>query len=164
MSGPELVAVRILGLPIALAREGQEHFDELSREFLHLANSDEEVRRDVPGRLLALSDDLRSRFSSFTTENERLLDEAADRGEETVDLTYHVPAEAGPAAAALGDLLDEADRYCAAGTYLLTMTTPPGTLRYRRWYIRQFVDQIAGADPVPYAAWAEAQPAADASS
>lgn len=161
MTDADLVEVRILGLPVALAREGQEHFDELSREFLHLANSDEAIRRDVPGRLLALSEDLRTRFSSFTSENERLLDEAAARGEESVDLTYLVPREAGPAAAALADLLDEADRYCAAGTYLLTLTTPPGALLYRRWYIGQFVDQIEGADPVPFAAWRDAQPPAD---
>lgn len=162
-SGPELVDVRVVGLPVALAREAQEHFDELSREFLHLANSDEALRHDVPGRLLALSDDLRMRFSAFTNDNERLLDEATERGEETIDLIYQVPHEAGPAAAELADLLDEADRYCAAGTYLLTLTTPPGALAYRRWYILQFVDQVAGAEPVPFAAWMAAQPLPSAS-
>jgi hypothetical protein len=152
----DLVEVRILGLPLALANEAQEHFDELSREFLHLANADDAVRHDVPGRLLALSDDLRSRFSAFTTAQEGLLDEAIERGDDLLDLTYHVPAAAGPAAAELADLLDEADRYCAAGTYLLTLTTPPGALAYRRWYIGQFVDQIAGRPPVSFAAWSAA--------
>lgn len=157
MSDDDLVEVRILGLPVALAREAQEHFDELSREFLHLANADEAVRQDVPGRLLKLSDDLRQRFSGFTTENERLLDEATAREQERLDLTYQVPREAGAAAAQLIDLLDEADRYCAAGTYLLTLTTPPGALDYRQWYVGQFIEQIEGAEPTSFDDWRAAR-------
>ncbi len=149
----ELVEVRLLGLPPALAREASEHFDELSREFLHLANADESVRRDVPGRLLALSNDLRARFSGFTDSNESRVDEAAERGEEAIDLIYRVPAQAGPTAEELGVLLEEADRYCEGGEYLLTMRTPPGPRVYRCWYIRQFVDQINGAPPVRFADW-----------
>lgn len=153
MSATGLRTVRLIGLPIVLAVEAREHFDELTREFLHLANTDDEVRRDVPGRLVELSNALRARFSSFTTENQRLLDEAAARGDETIDLTYEVPEEAGPAALQLTALLDEADRYCSRGEYLLTLTTPPGALRYRRWYLTQFVDQIGGAAPVPFDDW-----------
>jgi hypothetical protein len=153
-----LVEVRIIGVPLQLAREGQEHFDELSREFLHLANSDEAVRRDVPGRLLALSDDLRARFSAFTDTNESLMEEAHERGDASIDLTFHVPAEAGPAARDLATLMDEADEYCTKGTYLLTLQTPPGALRYRRWYIAQFVDQIAGRPPVPFQDWVAQHP------
>lgn len=149
----DLVTVRILGLPVPLLVASQEHFDELSREFLHLANADEAVRDEVPGRLLALSDELRARFSAFTQANEQLLDEAALRGDDRIDLVYEVPAEAGPYAAQLGELLDEADRYCAAGEYLLTLTTPPAQLRYRQWYLEQFIGQIAGAPPVSYDDW-----------
>lgn len=152
MSG-DLVTVRILGIPVALLRASQEHFDELSREFLHLANADESVRDEVPGRLLALSDDLRARFSSFTEANDALVDAAAQRGDERLDLTYEVPAEAGPYAQQLGDLLDEADRYCAEGEYLLTLTTPPDQLAYRRWYLEQFTTQAAGAPPVSFDDW-----------
>ena len=148
-----LVEVQLRGLPPQLARNASEHFAELSREFLHLANADEAVRRDVPGRLLALSDALRAQFAQFTDANQALLEEAADRGDETIDLTYLVPPEAGPAAAELAGLLDEADRYCEKGDYLLTLKTPPEALAYRRWYISQFVDQIAGAEPVAFADW-----------
>lgn len=158
MSAGDLVEVRVIGIPLELAREAQEHFDELSREFLHLANSDESVRRDVPGRLLALSDDLRTRFSAFTDSNESLIDAAHERGDASIDLTFHVPAEAGPAAAELATLLDEADEYCRKGNYLLTLQTPPGALRYRRWYIAAFVDQIAGQPPVSYPDWAAQHP------
>ena len=152
-SAPGLVEIRVVGLPLRLRAEAQEHFDELSREFLHLANADDEVRRDVPGRLLALSDELRTRFNGFTEVNDALMAEAERRGDATIDLTYHVPAEAGPAAQQLADLLDEADRYCESGEYLLTLRTPPGALRFRRWYIAQFVEQAAGKPPVPFDAW-----------
>jgi hypothetical protein len=69
----DLVEVRIIGLPVQIADEASEHFAELSREFLHLANADEDVRRDVPGQLLELSDALRERFSSLTEANEERL-------------------------------------------------------------------------------------------
>ena len=148
-----LVEVQLLGLPPQLAMEGQEHFDELSREFLHLSMADESVRHDVPGRLLELSHALRRTFSAYVDENQRRIEEAAARGEAAIDLTYLVPGAAGAAAEGFGRLLEEADAYCAAGAHLLTLTTPPAPLAYRRWYISQFVDQIAGAAPVPFEEW-----------
>lgn len=152
-----LVPVRILGLPVALALASLEHFDELLREFLHLANADEAVRDEVPGRLLALSDDVRARFSRFTQDNAQLLDHAAGRGERRIDLTYEVPAEVGPFARQLGDMLDEADRYCAEGEYLLTLTTPPEPLAYRQWYLDQFISQAAGGPAVSFDDWVAAR-------
>ncbi len=148
-----LVEVRILGLPPLVARQAREWFDGLSREFLHLANSDEALRRDVPGRLLALSDDLRARFSGFTDANSELVEEAAERGDPTIDLVFRVPPEAGPAAVELADLLDEADRYCAQGQYLLALAAPPEAVAYRKWYVCQFVDQINGGQPVSFDDW-----------
>jgi hypothetical protein len=162
MSDDGLVEIRIVGLRPDLAREAQEHFDELSREFLHLANSDERIRHEVPGRLLALSDALRARFSRFTDANQALIDAAAARGDRTIDLVFRVPPETGPAALELADLLDEADRYCESGDYLLTLRTPPGALAYRRWYIAQFVDQVKGGTAVPFEDWASAQGTATA--
>jgi hypothetical protein len=153
-----LVEVRIIGLPVQIADEASEHFAELSREFLHLANADEDVRRDVPGQLLELSDALRERFSSLTEANEERLAAASARGDETIDLVYHLPREAGPAAKQLGDLLDEADRYCESGEYLLTLRTPPAALEYRRWYLAQFVDQLDGGEAVSFADWRAARP------
>ena len=153
----DLVEIHILGLPVAVAVEAQEHFAELSREFLHLANADEAVRRDVPGRLLALSDQLRERFAGFTEANAQLIDDAVVEGVETIDLTYRLPAEVGPAAAQLGELLDLADRYCESGEYLLTLTTPPAALEYRNWYLQQFIGQSVGEPAESFAAWQSRQ-------
>lgn len=149
----DLVEVHIIGLPPLLARQASQHFDELSREFLHLANSDGTLRHDVPGRLLALSEDVRARFAGFGDANTELMEEAADRGDESIDMTYRLPAAAGPAAAELDDLLDEVDEYCEAGDYLLTLKTPPDALVYRKWFLRQFADQAAGGAPTSFAHW-----------
>lgn len=152
-----LVRVQLLGIPVDRVGPSQEHFSELSREFLHLANADEEVRKGVPGRLLALSDALRERFAGFTEANDQLLDEAVQRGDDRIDLTYDVPIEIGPSAQQLGDLLDEADRYCAEGEYLLTLTTPPEQVVYRAWYLAQFISQAAGEGPVAFDDWVAAR-------
>lgn len=157
MSDGQFVEVRILGLPPLLAREVRQHFEELSREFLYLANGDEAVRRDVPGRLLALSNELRSRFASFGDANTEEMEAAADRGRTSIDLTYQLPPAAGPAAAELDALFDEADRFCEQGSHLLTLKTPPDALAYRKWYLRQFVDQINGEPPVSFDDWRAAQ-------
>ena len=159
MSDDELVEVRIIGLPPLLARQARQHFDELSREFLHLANSDEDLRHDVPSRLLALSEDVRARFAGFGDANAELMEEAASRGEGSIDMTYRLPEAAGPAAAELDALLDEVDEYCEAGEYLLTLKTPPDALAYRKWFLRQFADQVAGAAPTSFAEWQASHPA-----
>jgi hypothetical protein len=154
----DLVEVHLIGLPPLLARQTSQHFDELRREFLHLASSDEALRHDVPGRLLALSEEVRTRFAGFGDANSELMEEAADRGDESIDTTYQLPAAAGPAAAQLDDLLDEVDEYCEAGEYLLTLKTPPDALVYRKWFLRQFADQVAGAAPTSFADWQASPP------
>jgi hypothetical protein len=158
MNDDDLIEVHIIGLPPLLARQSSQHFDELSREFLHLANSDDSVRDDVPGRLLALSDELRTRFAGFADANTETMDAAADRGDASIDMTYRLPAAAGEAAAELDRLLDEADRYCESGSYLLTLKTPPDALAYRRWYLAQFTEQIAGSPPVSFSEWLATRP------
>ena len=47
-------------------------------------------------------------------------------------------------------MLDEADAYCREGAHLLTVATPPEELRFRRWFISEFVVQVGGAAPTPW--------------
>ncbi|CAA9242473.1 MAG: hypothetical protein AVDCRST_MAG50-1852 [uncultured Acidimicrobiales bacterium] len=153
----EDVEVRLLGVPIALSGAAREHFDEMSREFVYIANSDESVRRGAPGRLLELVDELQGRFAALTASSRETLDQAAGRGQETADLTLRLPATIGQTVAQLGTLIDEVDRYCESGTHLLTLKTPPGPLAYRHWYRGQITAQLAGAAPVPFADWLAAE-------
>jgi hypothetical protein len=151
----ELVDVHLVGIPLRLQEEATEHFAELMREFTHLAAGQEDTdHQDVPARLLALQAALDGRFVAFTQAQQDEMEAAIARGDGTLDQHYRLPAEAGTAAAELDAMLDEADAYCAAGDYLLTLTTPPGALAYRRWLLGQFADQAVGRPAVSWPDWA----------
>ncbi|MEA2843095.1 MAG: hypothetical protein QOJ69_766 [Actinomycetota bacterium] len=144
----ELVEIRILGLPVDVSQRAAEHNDELMREFALIRGQDTSDEA-VPARLLTLVDELRARYAGFTTQPEADLSDAAAAGRTTIDLVYLVPPAAASGAAELDDLLDEADSFCQAGD-LLTLTTPPETLAFRRWFLREFVRQAAGEPPAPW--------------
>lgn len=150
----ELLDVHLIGIPLPLQAEAAEHFDELAREFTHLAAGQEGPHQDVPERLLALHAALDERFSGFTQLQRDEMAAALERGDESIDLHYQVPQEAGLAAAALAVMLDEADAYCAAGEFLLTLQTPARALAYRRWLLGQFTEQLGGSPPVSWPDWA----------
>lgn len=156
--GP-FVRVSLLGLPVRLQSAVQEHMDGLRREFMLLAEGMRqtgEPSADLPVRLLEVVDALNGRYASFVSRPETELAAAVEAEKESVDLVYEVPTAAAGAARELGSLLDEADVYCSEGEHLLTLATPPDLLLYRRWFLEQFVEQIAGAEPVPWPAYARA--------
>ena len=150
-SAPELVTVRMLGLPVQLHLRSREHSEELQREFALIG---EQVRRAgsgaVPPRLLEVMGHLRGKYSAVGEAQEAALEAAVAAGQDRIDLEFTVPAQAGQGAAMLGAILAEADRYCSEGRHLLTLATPPDLLEYRHWYIGQFVDQTASR---PARAW-----------
>jgi hypothetical protein len=153
-----LVTVQIVGLPVALHARAAEHGEELQREFALIAYGQErpDNGREMPRRLLSLISTLQGSYGGFTTQQEDLLDRAIRSGQSTIDLTFQVPAGAAEAATALGALLDEADAYCREGKHLLTLATPSDLVAYRRWYLREFVDQIGGAAPTPWSSGLDA--------
>jgi hypothetical protein len=146
------VTVRILGLPVQLHARATEHGEELRREFALIAQGlqDSDRRRDMPRRLVSLISTLQGDYSGFTAHQEDLLERAIESGRETLDLTFSVPPSAADAALALEAVMDEADEYCREGKHLLTLATPPDLVAYRHWYLREFVEQIGGADPKPW--------------
>jgi hypothetical protein len=148
----DLVTVRIIGLPVALHARAGEHGEELRREFVLIA---EQLRHadeppSLPRRLVDLIAVLEHRYSGFTVEQEDVLERAIARGEQTMDITFRVPPDVAEAAVTLGAMLDAADAYCREGRHLLTLATPPDLVAYRRWYLQEFVDQIAGRPPTPW--------------
>ncbi len=178
--GGGLVTVRIVGLPMPVYLQASEHGDELMREFALIAagsgaagsgaagsgtagsraagsgastsGAAASAATAVPVRLTALVEELRARFSGFTLRPESELAEAAARGETAIDLDYVVPRDAARAVTELGALLDEADEFCRAGD-LLTLTTPPEAVAFRRWFLDEFVRQADGEAPTPWADW-----------
>jgi hypothetical protein len=147
-----LVVVELRGVPFALQARATEHAEELQREFVLIAEGlqHSEGRSALPRRLLDLVGVLQREFGGFTTEQEDAFDEALRAGTSTIDLTFRVPPSAAKAAVSIGEMLDEADEYCREGRHLLTLATPPDLLAYRRWYLQQFVEQVAGGPPTPW--------------
>jgi anti-anti-sigma factor len=152
----DLREVRILNLPVPLHHRTAEHIDALQREF-ELIQRASPGERSAPHRLIELIGQLRSEFGEFGAASRQQLGEAAERGVESIDLTYLLPTEAGDAARRLDDLLDEADEYCRAGEHLLTLVTPAEALAYRRWFLDEFSRQVDGGEPVP---WTDARTSA----
>ncbi len=148
-----LVEVRLLGVPLDIWQRAQEHTDGLLREFA-LIVQDAEARAATPGRLLALVRELRAGYGEFSEAQRLQMEAALERGEVDIDLTYHVPPAVAGAAQGLGEMLDEADDYCRQGDHLLTLASPPEGLRFRRWFVGEFVNQVGGAPPVPWSEYA----------
>jgi len=151
-----LVPVHLLKLPVPLAATAREHFEGLVREFFLIAAG---AGHDdhVPIRLMHLVDTITAQFGGLTTAADRRLDDAIDAHVEVIeDHVLEVPPAAGPAAQALGDMIDEADEYCRRGEHLLTLATPADCLAYRRWYLAQVIGQLQGEPPV---AWPDSEPA-----
>jgi hypothetical protein len=150
----DLLTVHIIGLPLGVQREAQQHADELIRELTLVG---EGLRQQgntggLPARLVQLVEDLTHTYSGFTADQEQQLADAIDAGLDTLDLTYRLPASVTGAVQVLSDILDEADEFCRAGEHLLTLATPPELVTYRRWYLTEFVRQAHGQPP---RAWAD---------
>jgi hypothetical protein len=149
----ELVDVHLLEVPVDVWSRVQEHTDELLREFA-LMSSDPAGPTEVPARLTRLIEILQATYSGVGDEQEAQLYAAAEAGQPVVeDLVFTVPIAVADAAVVLNETLDEADEFCRAGQHLLTLATPPELQRFRRWYLDQFIDQVRGADPVPWPAY-----------
>ena len=149
-----LVEIHLLRLPVGVWARAQEHGDELVREFALIAEHlrSEGSHREVPIRLTELVAALTSRYGSLSAEQETRLADAARRGlPEIEDLAFPgVPVHVAEAAIQLGAILDDADEYCRAGRHLLTLATPPELVRFRNWYLGEFVRQAAHEPPTPW--------------
>ena len=147
--GQALVEVRLLRLPVHLLRASQEHHDGLMRELRLLALSGEVADHELPVRLVELIDVLGDRFGASRDRRDADLDAALAAGVETVDQVERIPPAAAAAAASLAEMLADADEYCRR-SLLFTVPRPPLVRRFGDWYVSQFVDQVAGRDPVPW--------------
>jgi hypothetical protein len=145
--------VRLLRLPVQVWEQSQEHSDELFREFALIA-ADPDAAPATPRRLTQLVDDLTKMYSGLSDDQQGQLFAAAEAGVVELDLLFQVPAAVSQACHVLDQLLDEADEFCSQGQHLLTLTTPPELRRFRRWYLDQFTEQIAGRAPVPWPEYA----------
>ncbi|GAC1544907.1 MAG: hypothetical protein NVS3B12_33700 [Acidimicrobiales bacterium] len=157
-SGAPLVDVCLKALPLDVARRATEYYAELFREFALVTERQPDLLTRVPGRLIALVDELTRQFEPFAAAPRRRMVAAQARGDRTIDIAFRIPPSAGPGAAHLDRLLDEADDYCRRGAPLLTLAASPDVTRYRRWYCDAFITQCAGHPPVAFPDWDDRRP------
>lgn len=137
-----LVDIWLLSYPLRLGVRASQHYEEVFREFALLAASRPHDPHSVPVRLLALIDALGRRYPRQQRHEEER-DAAVRRGELARDFVIQVPASAAEASSALDAMLDETDEFCRDGT-LLTLAAPADVVAFRRWYLAEVIDQVAG--------------------
>jgi hypothetical protein len=149
----DLYQVRVVQMPVPLWSRSQEQHDALMREFalMSVPSDESELQRHVPTRLAQLIDTLTADFEGVSTEQEQQLYDAAAAKQPVIDeLVYTLPRAAVHASKALGEMLDEADEFCRQGKHLLTLAADDELVRFRRWYLDQFIDQADGKPPVAW--------------
>ena len=138
--------VRLIGVPIDLLVRGQEHSEDLRREFALIAASDSD---SVPARVISVADSLRNKYAGAVVAPQETIDNAVAAGLDSVDVEYQVPPEARQSAEELAALYEEADDFCRSGD-MLTLATPAETVQLRRWFFGEFIRQIDGEPPIPW--------------
>ena len=140
--------VKLLNMPVRLLASGRQHHDELMHEFAVLAVSLED-RGSVPARMLEMIDTLGTKYGRAADRPDALVDAAIERGDDTIDLTYQVPAHVVHAADALERMMDEADEFCR-NEQMLTLSRSDVQKRFAKWYLEEFRRQVAGEPPQPW--------------
>jgi len=143
--GAGRVSISLLGVPVALFRLSSDYHEELMRECSLLLVKEPSEHAEVPGRLLQIAEEMRGRYQPLVSPESQV--EAAEaRGENVVDLTFSMSESVGDDVGRLRELLEAAEAYSVRGK-LLTMAPPTEVRRFRRWYVREVVEQLGGAPP-----------------
>jgi hypothetical protein len=140
--------VRLIAVPVRVMVAGREHHDELMREFALLALARSDIA-PVPTRLVELTQILGIRYGSATARPDEAVDAALTRGDDTIDLTYVVPAHVVDGADTLSALMAEADEFCRS-EQLLTLERSPILADFAEWYLDEFRRQVKGEPPQPW--------------
>lgn len=145
-----LVHMALVGVPVPIMLKAQAAYDELFREFRFVIEGDPAgSSAAIHGRLIALVDELGTRFQGFTAGAEEEWHRALESGAQTVDLYFELPADIGPVCERYDELLDEADEFCRAGA-LMTLAATPEVRAVRQWLLKEFVRQTAHEPPLPW--------------
>jgi hypothetical protein len=146
--------VWLLRYPVELGMSTVEHVEDWMREFrlMALGRDGGTTAHDVPARLAAMVDALTRRYGAELSEPDRVRAAAAARGEATVDLAYRTTDGPEGEAAVRGwqAMLAEVDEYCRAED-LLTLQRTPEQVRLQDWVCEQFLRQLRGEAPEPWA-------------
>ena len=137
--------VLLLGYPVRLGAEQQEHLYAVVREFQLMTLSDRHQRSPVPSRLLAMMEQI-TRAHARTNEQR---DAALEQGVLTVDVRFPLSAANLALVQEYEQVLAEVDAFCH-GDDLLVLARPPQVVALQRWVTSEFVRQADGREPTAW--------------
>ncbi len=146
---PAGVSVVLRHAPVeAMIRSG-ECYDALYREIRSRADDQSLFgEMEAPGRLLRLLEHLGTTFRGFGREAEEVWEQAVHEDRRYVDVSLHLPREAGPIVERYGRVLDEVEEYCRE---FLPHLEPTKEFRaVRRWAFEEVIRQCGGEAPRPW--------------
>jgi anti-sigma regulatory factor (Ser/Thr protein kinase) len=141
------VRVRILSVPLSLYIGFQQHFRELRREvrLLALAHEDDYPLAKSLSDLFATLD--RHLREGIGVEQ---IEAAIAKNRSETDLVVHMPRSTARTLSRFVELLDLADDFCRQQR-LLSLARTPEQRRFQTWFLREFVRQAEGGEPLPWA-------------
>lgn len=146
---PQLVEVHIRDLPVALHARAEERHGELIREFTLITSARPAEITPIPRGFLAISERMQTIYAPYVGPMRLVIEGARRNGAESVDLVYTASANVAEAAAELLEQLEEADEFCRRGQ-LLTLAADEELVRFRRWYLGEFIRQAQGRPPIAW--------------
>ena len=138
----------LLDYPVESGLERQEWRHDLLREFqlITYGSHDQPEHLKVPLRLLALADEMTSRYGRLIEEHTDELERALAAGLPRAILRYPLLPGVRELEIQFAKVMEESDRYCRQEA-LMTLSPSPETYAIRRWVIEEVVRQYDGHPP-----------------
>ncbi|HET9443589.1 MAG TPA: ATP-binding protein, partial [Acidimicrobiales bacterium] len=146
--GAEVVAVRLVAVPVRLALANDANLDDLVREFQVLTMSDQETAHPGPQPLLRLSDEVLDRYAEPRLAARAAARAAGAAGLRLFDFVTGVPIDVVPDMWHLTLVLEQVASYCRQGA-LLSLAPSEELSAFRRWWVSEIERQVRGATPRP---------------
>ncbi len=149
------VAVRLIGIPVALLQKASEEYEALFRELRLMKERSGSMPGTpaLPERLSVLVSEIGTRFNGLGPGMDEMWQEALDNKVELFDWTLELPQSAVVACEFYDAMLDEADDF-GLSARLLTLPASPTSVAVRRWFLSELIGQLHGKAPV---AWADSR-------
>lgn len=141
----QAVAVRLLGVDVAVATALGRQYADLRRELRLLAVAHQDA--------YPLAANLSAMFASYERQLPREVHFAVKRarraGKATIDLSVTIEPEAAPILRTMLEMFDLADAFCKAER-LLSIQRTPEQRAFHVWYLTECIRQIDGEPPISF--------------
>jgi len=149
-ASPE-VAVRLVGIPVALLQKSSEEYEALFRELRLMKEQGDSAETPLvlPERLSVLVSEIGTRFNGLGPGMDEMWQRAVDTHVDFFNWTLVLPKSAVVACEFYDAMLDEADEF-GLSQRLLTLPASPTSVAVRRWFLSELIGQLHGKAPVAW--------------